>query len=223
VVERSHPAAEKERIVSTRNLTIAVLGGGNIGGTLGRKWVAAGHRVAFGVNDPAGNHAHALRSELGDEVTIGSLADALDRNPDVVLMAIPGTAMDAAITQLGALLDGSIIVDAANRIGGGPTNSFATFQQHTPRARLYRAFNTLGWENFVDPTFDGVQADLFYCGADGESRAVVEQLINDVGLRPIYLGGVEQVDLVDSMLRLWFAMSRGQGWGRHFAFKVLSR
>jgi predicted dinucleotide-binding enzyme len=209
--------------VSTGNLTIAVLGGGNIGGTLGRKWVAAGHPVAFGVNDPDGPHARTLRSELGDQVNVGSLADALDRNPDVVLMAIPGAAMDVVIPQHGALLDGCIIIDAANRLGGGPMNSFATLQQHTARARLYRAFNTLGWENFADPNFGGVQADLFYCGTDGESRAVVEQLIGEVGLRPIYLGGVEQVDLVDSVLRLWFTLSRGQGWGRHFAFKVLSQ
>ena len=45
-------------------LTIAVLGAGNIGSTLGRKWVAAGHQVAFGVNDPNGKHAQALRTEL---------------------------------------------------------------------------------------------------------------------------------------------------------------
>ena len=204
-------------------LTIAVLGAGNIGGTLGRKWVAAGHQVAFGVNDPNGKHAQALRTELGDKMTIGSLADALNSNPDVVAMAIPGTAMDATIAQYAGLLDGRTIIDSANRMAGGPLNSFATFQQHTPRARIYRAFNTLGWENFADPKFDGVQADLFYCGTDGEARAAVEQLISDVGLRPMYLGGVEQVDIVDSVVRLWFALAVGQGKGRHLAFKVLTR
>ena len=32
-------------------MKIAVLGAGNIGGTLGKKWLAAGHEVVFGVRD----------------------------------------------------------------------------------------------------------------------------------------------------------------------------
>ena len=120
-------------------------------------------------------------------------------------------------------LDGKIIIDTANKLGGGPMNSFATFQTHTPRARVFRAFNTLGWENFADPVYDGIQADLFYCGPGGDDREVVEQMISDVGLRPIRLGDVDQVSLVDSVGSLWFALALGQGKGRHLAFKVLSK
>lgn len=206
----------------TKTLTIAVLGAGNIGGTLGRKWVAAGHLVAFGVSDPNGPRAQSLRAELGD-ITIGSLADVLSTNPDVVVMALPGGAMETTITTYAAQLDGRIIIDATNRMGGGGTmNSFATFREHTPRAHIFRAFNSLGWENFADPLFNGVQADLFYCGPEGEARTIVEQMIADVGLRPICLGGADQVGLVDSVASLWFALALGQKKGRHLAFKVLT-
>ena len=102
-------------------------------------------------------------------------------------------------------------------------NSFATFQTQTPHARVFRAFNTLGWENFADPVFDGIQADLFYCGPDGDTRKVVEQLITDVGLRAIWLGAEDKVSLVDSVGALWFALVFGQGKARHLAFKVLTR
>lgn len=37
--------------------------------------------------------------------------------------------------------------------------------------------------NFADPLYGGVPGDLFYAGPDGEAEAVVEQLIEDVGLR----------------------------------------
>jgi 8-hydroxy-5-deazaflavin:NADPH oxidoreductase len=203
-------------------LRIAVLGAGNIGGTLGRKWAAAGHKVAFGVNDPASTRAQALRAELGNKVTIGSVADALTAG-NVVVMAFPGTAMDETITTYAAQLDGKIIIDAANRMGGGPMNSFATFQARTPHARVFRAFNSLGWENYADPVFNGIQADLFYCGPDGDAREMVEQLITDVGLRPMRLGDIDQVGLVDSVSQLWFALALRQGKGRHLAFKALSR
>ena len=206
-----------------RTFNVAVLGAGNIGGTLGRKWSSAGHTVAFGVYDPNGKRAQALRSELGDKVIIGSLVEALSANPDVVVMAIPGAVMDATITKYASQLDGRTIIDTANRMGGGPMNSFATLQQHTPRAHIFRAFNTLGWENFANPEFEGGTADLFYCGPDGEARGAVEQLITNIGLRPMYLGGVEQVGLVDAVVGLWFALAVGQGKGRHLAFKVLTR
>lgn len=209
--------------MTTGKLTIAVLGAGNIGGTLGRKWAGAGHQVAFGVNDPDGKHAQTLRSELGDKVTIGSVAEALSSNPAVVVMAVPGTAMDAMIAEYAAQLDGRTILDTANRMGGGTMNSFATFQQYTPHAHIFRAFNTLGWENFANPEFPEGTADLFYCGPEGDARTTVEQLISDVGLRPMYLGGVEQVGLVDAIGGLWFALALGQGKGRHLAFKVLTR
>jgi|SRR5579859_1196684 len=202
---------------------IAVLGAGNIGGTIGKKWAAAGHTVSFGVSNPSGAKSQALRAELGDKVTIGSVAEALAVG-DIALLAVPGGAMDETITANAAQLDGKIIIDAANRMGGGgPANSFATLQARAPHARLYRAFNTLGWENFADPIYNGAQADLFYCGPDGESRQVVEQLIADVGLRPIWLGDVDQVGLVDSVLSLWFTLAQRQGWGRQIAFKIITR
>lgn len=201
-------------------LHVAVLGAGNIGGTLGRKWANAGHTVAFGVANPAGEKAQKLRTDLGDAVTIGTVADAL-ANADVVVMALPGGAMDETISANAAQLDGKTIIDAANRMSGGPMNSLATFKAQTPHAQVFRAFNSLGWENFADPVFDGVQADLFYSGPDGTPREAVEQLISDIGLRPVRLGDADQAALVDSVGTLWFALALGQRRGRHLAFKVL--
>ncbi|MGH2479549.1 MAG: NADPH-dependent F420 reductase [Ktedonobacteraceae bacterium] len=209
--------------MATHTFTLAVLGAGNIGGTLGRKWQAAGHRVSFGVSDPRGKNAQTLREELGERVTIGTVDEALATNPAIIVLALPGVQMDTIITKHAALLDSRVIIDTANRLGGGPMNSFAALQKYTPHAHLFRAFNSLGWENFADPLFNGVQADLFYCGPDDKTRVQVEQLIVDIGLNPLYLGGSEQVSLVDSMGAIWFALVFGQGKGRHLAFKVLTR
>lgn len=209
--------------MTANKLTITILGAGNIGGTLGRKWHAAMHQVIFGVNNPEGKHGTELRAELGASVIVATASEALAHEADVVVMALPGTAMESSIITHAAQLDGKVIIDTANRLGGGPMNSLVTFQEYTPHAQIYRAFNTLGWENFADPLFDGVQADLFYCGPEGESQKIAEQLISDVGLRPIYLGGIEQTSLVDSIGSLWFALVFGQHKSRHLAFKMLMR
>ena len=204
-------------------IKIVVLGAGNIGGTLGRKWVEAGHQVVFGVNNPSGEKANKLRRELGDRAVIHTTAEALATNPDVVVLAIPGSSMNGTIEQYGQQLDGKIIFDTANKMGSNTHNSFAALQQYAPHSPIYRAFNTLGWENFANPLFDGIPADLFFCGTDGAPRITAEQLISDIGLRPVFLGGVEQVGVVDSLLGLWFALAVGQGKGRQLAFKMLNR
>src|ERR1700730_5277005 len=126
---------------SMSTIKIVVLGAGNIGGTLGSKWVATGHQVVFGVNNPNGEKARKLRSELGDRAAIHITAEALATNPDVVVLAIPGPAMDATIAQYADQLDGKIIIDTANKMRASSNNSFAALQQYTPHARIYRAFN----------------------------------------------------------------------------------
>jgi 8-hydroxy-5-deazaflavin:NADPH oxidoreductase len=203
-------------------LKVAVLGAGNIGGTLGRKWAKAGNDVTFGVNDPNGPKAQAVRADLGDAARIGTAAEAIAAG-DVVLLAVPGPAMDDAIRANKAQLDGKIIIDAANRMGDPQPDSLATLRAGTPNAKTYRAFNTLGWENFETPVIDGIQADLFFCGPDGAPRATVEQLIADIGLRPVWLGDNDQIATVDGLLRLWFALAIGQRKGRHLAFKLITQ
>lgn len=71
--------------------------------------------------------------------------------------------------------------------------------------------------------FSDLQADLLYCGAAGAGQAVVEGLIRDAGLRPVRVGDISQIVLVDMIGSLWFALAFGQGMGRHLAFKVLTR
>jgi predicted dinucleotide-binding enzyme len=207
--------------MAEEKFAVAVLGAGNIGGTLGKKWSVAGYDVRFGVNDPAGKNAQALRAELGAGAVIGTIEDVLQDDPAVVVIALPGGIIESVAQTYAAQLNGRIIIDAANRMGEDSMHNLAHFQHYAPQAQVYRAFNSLGWENFAEPNFSGIQADLFYCGPDGEPKTKIEQLISAVGLRPVYLGGNEQMGLLDSIASLWFALAFGQKKGRHIAFKVL--
>ena len=46
-------------------MKIAVIGAGNVGGTLGKRWARAGHEVAFGARNPADAKVAALVRESG--------------------------------------------------------------------------------------------------------------------------------------------------------------
>jgi hypothetical protein len=149
-------------------------------------------------------------------------ADAV-AGAEVVLVALPGDAVRTVAEALGQALDGKVVIDATNKLAAADMNSIATLTRHAPGAIPARAFNSVGWENFADPDFGGTPADLLWCGPDGDPGALVEALIADVGLRPVRVGGLDQLPVVDMLANLWFALALGQGRGRHLAFKILTR
>jgi predicted dinucleotide-binding enzyme len=203
-------------------MKVAVMGSGRIGGTLGKKWSRAGHEVHFGVRNPQKPEVRDLVKSLGANASVSSIPDAIGWG-EVVVFAIPGAAMKETITAHARALDGKTIIDATNNLGAPSMNNQATFATQTPHAKVYRAFNNYGWDIFENPTFRSVAADLFYCGPDGEERPKVERLISDVGLNPVFLGGPEAVDIVDSVVKMWFTLVSGRKMGRNIAFKLLTR
>jgi len=202
-------------------MRIGILGSGNIGGTLGRKWAQAGHDVVFGVRDVNSPKVGALLEAAGGNASADSVANAAVFG-DVILFAIPWSAVGATVEAHAEALNGKIAIDATNNFGGPLINNVETISSKAPAAKVYRAFNSLGWENFETPHIGETQVDLFYCGPDDETRPVVEGLIQEVGLRPIWVGGLDVVQIVDSLGLLWVALVFQQGMGRHLAFKVLT-
>ncbi len=79
-------------------MNVAVLGYGNIGGTLAKKWVAAGHRVYFGVRDPQKPAVQQLVQALGKNASAAILPEAIAAG-EVVVFAIPGGAMEKTLAE----------------------------------------------------------------------------------------------------------------------------
>lgn len=205
-------------------MRIAVIGAGNVGVALTQNLASAGRDVVVGTRDPQGANADAARERLGHIPVVG-IADALE-GAGVAILAVPGTAVDDVLAEHGSALGGKVVIDAANRIGTSlgdqaVMNSVAAIEAAAPAAAVYRAFNSLGWENFADPALDDVQADLLFAGPAAR-RDDVERLIADVGLRPVYVGGLDTTPLVDAVGALWGALAFGQGLGRRLFFKVVT-
>jgi hypothetical protein len=194
-------------------MKIAVIGTGFIGGILGRALAGAGHDVAFGSRHPDDPDTAAVAGDTGAAVTTidGALGGA-----DVVVLALPGAAVADLVAEHGAALDGALVIDATNRMGDTVANSRAVLPA---TVRYARAFNTLGGENFADPVFADGPADLFY-SAPADDRPVVEAVITDVGLRPVYVGADEE-ELIDALFHLWIALAIRQGRGRRLALRLI--
>jgi predicted dinucleotide-binding enzyme len=188
-------------------MKIAVIGTGNIGGTLGRRWLAAGHEVVYGSRAASGEGPGG-----GPQLAIG---DALD-GAEAVLLAVPGGAVADVVSAGGTALDDKIVIDAVNRMGQPEVNSRAAIAAAAPGARYVRAFNTLGWENFADPR----PGSALFFAADPSARAAAEELITAVGLEPVFAGDADACGTVDALLPLWFALVKHNGGNRHVALRI---
>jgi len=189
---------------------VAVIGTGFIGGTLGRALAVAGQQVTFGSRHP-GDDAVA-----GDTpATVTSVADAI-ADAEVIVMALPGSAVAGLSAEHGNVLAGKLVIDATNQMGQPVANSRAALPSSV---RYARAFNTLGGENMADPEFADGPADMFFSAPEAD-RATVEAVIADVGLHPIYLGS-DQESLVDALFQIWIALAVTQGRGRRLALRLI--
>lgn len=202
-------------------MKIAILGAGNIGGTLGKKWVQAGHDVVFGVRNVDSAKTQAALGKTDNKATAVSVAEAVQFG-DIILFSIPWSAVPETAAAHADALNGKILIDATNNFGGPVINRAAELQQHAPQAHIFRAFNSMGWETFDQPRFGENVATLFYCGPDGPVRTQLEMLISEVGLQPAYVGGLELVTAVDAVGTLWVSLALRQGWGRRLAFTTLT-
>jgi predicted dinucleotide-binding enzyme len=88
--------------------------------------------------------------------------------------------------------------------------------------RYVPALSTQGPEVLAAPVIAGQTADQFYTADDEEARQLAARLITDVGLRPIYVGGSDRVNIVDGVTRLWFSLAIKQDRGRHLSFRLLA-
>jgi 8-hydroxy-5-deazaflavin:NADPH oxidoreductase len=189
-------------------MRIAVIGKGNIGGTLGSRWRAAGHDVVYGARGGSG--------EGPGGAPVRAIGEALEE-AEVVVLAVPGQVVPDVVGEQGAALAGKVVIDAVNRIGAPEFDSRALIAAAAPSAWYVRAFNSLGWENFADP----VPGAAMFFAADPEARAAAEELISAVGLEPAFVGDASATPTVDALLPLWFALVKLNGGDRRLALRIV--
>jgi predicted dinucleotide-binding enzyme len=174
-------------------MKITTYGKGNIGGGLAKRWEKAGHEVT------------TLDRDGGDV-----------SQAEVVLLAIPGTAVAQGLEKLSGL-EGKAVIDATNLVAAEPPSGFASVAEYVKsrtNGPTAKSFNINFASLFDSLDSVSIRPSNFWCG-DEEIRPVVEQLNRDAGYDPIYTGPLENAPIQESMLKLWLTMAKG-GLGQFF-------
>lgn len=173
-------------------MKIAVIGRGNVGGGLARRWREAGHDV----------------EEIGSDG--GNASDA-----DVVLLAVPGGSVADALAKVDGLA-GKPTIDATNVIGGRdesfPSNAHKV--KSIVGGPTAKAFN-LNFARVYDRIADERARPSNLFAADDDAREVTETLSRDAGYDPVYAGDLEQARALEEHLALMFAINQA-GLGPFF-------
>jgi predicted dinucleotide-binding enzyme len=205
-------------------MNIAIIGSGNIGEGLARAWRKAGHVVVFGARNPADAELVALCGEIGARAA--TVEDSV-RDAEVVVLAMPYAALEDVLAKVGDLA-GKTVIDSTNAVVRGATGisidtgHTSRLQARLPGAHVFKSFNAQGAENLANPIYDGVAASNFFCGNEAPTRALVAQLITDIGFAPIDIGPLSNEVMLEQLMLLWMASSRATGT-RDIAFKLLRR
>ena len=191
--------------------TIAVIGTGNVGAALGPEFAAQGHTIIYGSREPMREDVQALVDRTAgnasarqpDEAVIGA---------DIVVLAVPGTAAVEITESLGDL-SGKIIIDPTNvvaRSAGGMSHGIegkgsnaALIQAAAPGASVVKAFNTLNWQQMVDPESAGGPITIMLAGDDAEAKATVAGLVRGMDLEAVDVGGLQYAHVLEEMLVMW--------------------
>src|SRR5476651_1199319 len=104
-------------------MNIAIIGTGNIGGTLAKKWSACGHKIFLGVRDLDNFKGEELLAD--SNITALGISDAV-KQANVVLVAATPQSVPYIIKSMGNVA-GKVIIDAMNSVRTKPEGYENTF------------------------------------------------------------------------------------------------
>ena len=180
-------------------MKIGIIGAGNIGATVARLFINAGHEVAVS-NSRGPASLQPLVKELGAKAHAASKDDAA-RFGEIVLLAVPWRTPEA-LPSLDAVR-GKIVIDAMNPYTPesgiydlGDSSSSEEVLKRLPGARLIKAFNTIYYQHLATRGRTDVPVDerhaIFMAGDDLEAKQIVSRLIEQIGFAPVDTGSLRE-------------------------------
>ncbi|HNR16666.1 MAG TPA: NAD(P)-binding domain-containing protein [Chitinophagaceae bacterium] len=205
-------------------MNIAIIGTGNVGGTLATKWAQKGHRIFLGVNDRTNFKGAELLSN--PNTSVHPVKEAVQQ-ADVILIATPAIVAAEVAQSLGDT-SSKIIIDAMNVVmGRGPagfTNTTDAIVSNTQTKDVVKCFNTTGFNNMLNPVYGNTAIDMFVAGDSVKGKEVAIQLAKDAGFAECYIaGGNDKFFLMEQFAFFWINLAMMQGLGREIGFKLLKR
>jgi len=204
--------------------TFAIIGTGNVGSALGKRFTQLGHTVVYGSRDPSRDSVQALVAETSGGATATTPAAAVV-GADFVVLAVPWNTVESVVDGLGDL-SGKIVIDPTNprvRAADGlydpplATSNAAMVQAWAPDAYVVKALNVIPAQAMLDPEYVDFQFVLPIAGDNLEAKARVAELLQSMGIEIVDFGKVRHAKIIEALYSATFNM-RTQGYPLRLTF-----
>ncbi|MBO0880197.1 MAG: NAD(P)-binding domain-containing protein [Mycobacterium sp.] len=201
-------------------MKIAVIGAGQVGGTLGNAWQRRGHDISYGVPDPRGSKY----ASLGAAATTNAEAA---RAAEVVVLCTPWHGTRDALQACGDLA-GKTLIDCTNPLTsdfaaltvGHTTSGAEQVALWAPGARVCKAMNQIGAPMMDAPALSGAPV-MFVCGDDDGAKKSTIGLVGELGFDAVDAGELTAARLLEPFGLLWIHLALRRGFGTSWGFGIL--
>jgi len=202
-------------------MRIGVIGAGSLGGTVGRLWIKAGHKVMFSSRHP--ERLDAMVRDLGGRASAG-LPLAAAEFGTVLLLAVPFVALPQVGRDLRSAYNGKIVLDSTNPWGTSNSDVYRearelgvaqTVVKYMTGARLVRAFSCVDayvLERAASRADRRIGMPI--ASDDTQAMQVAAELVRDAGCDPVIVGNLAAATAFEQ---------GGPGWRAHLTAPELRR
>lgn len=223
-------------------MKIGILGTGGVGQTLAAKLDQSGHEVMIGTRNVTDTMARKTPDAFGNPpfsewqaknpgVKLGTFSDAAAFG-EVIFLTTLGVATINVIDLAGKdNFSEKIVIDVTNPLDfsqGVPPKFTATLgnslgeqiQTHIPRAKVVKAFNTIGAHITINAKREEGTPDLLIAGNDPDAKKWVNELALKWGWNStVDLGGIENAYWLETFAMLWIVYAfKTNEWNHAFKF-----
>ena len=179
---------------------IGILGAGQMGLALARRWLACEHRVLLGSRNLP--RVRELAATLGP-CAYGASYQKAAAAAEVIVLTIPSHAVLDVVRDLADLLDDKILLDcsgAAAPVTWEDRNARVSLAEQVaesaPRAKVIKALTTIPSTTIaMAERYPPVKA--LYCGEDAQAKSTVHRLIEELEFEPIDAGALSEARLFE--------------------------
>ncbi len=202
--------------------TVAVIGTGDMGDSLGPRFAELGYRVVYGSRSPESDRVKALVKKTGDNASATTQVEAAQQG-DIVLTLVPWPAMETVAQSLGDLT-GKIVIDVSMPFEQGEdgypkhlleTSSAEMIQGWNPGAKVVKTFATLGSQVIDDPMAEGGIVTVPIASNDRAAKEKVAGIVAAMGLDPVDFGPLRMardIEIMQMIYMIPLSQNRPQNW-----------
>lgn len=202
--------------------TVAVIGTGDMGDSLGPRFAELGYRVVYGSRNPESDKVKALVRKTANNASATTQMKAAQQG-EIVLLLVPWPAMEKVAQNLGDL-DGKIIIDVSMPFEQGEdgypkhlfkTSSAEMIQDWNPGAKVVKTFATMGSHIIDEPMVEGGLISMPIASDHKDAKEKVAGIVAALGLDPVDFGPLRmarEIEIMQMIYMIPLVQNRPEHW-----------